>query len=93
MNTTKKKNNIPLRRCIVTGEQLPKAALIRIVKTPDQRLAIDMSPSGKMNGRGAYIKKDANIINMLKKGQFTKKNLDIDPSDDFYQQLETFMHG
>ncbi len=93
MNTTKKKNNIPLRRCLVTGEQLPKSELLRLVKTPDQRLEIDLTPSGKLNGRGAYIKKDANLLEKLKKGRLIQKQLDIEPSDQFYQQLEDLLHG
>lgn len=93
MNTTKKKNNIPLRRCMVTGEQLPKSALLRLVKTPDQQLLIDLTPSGKINGRGAYLKKDPSLLGLLKKGQFIQKNLHIEPNDLFYSQLETALHG
>ncbi len=93
MNITKKKNSIPLRRCMVTGEQLPKSSLIRIVKTPDQQLVVDLTPSGKINGRGAYLKKDLSLLALLKKGRFIQKNLHIEPNDLFYTQLETALHG
>ena len=49
----------PLRTCLVTREKLPKELLLRIVKTQDQEIKYD--PTGKMNGRGAYIKKDINV--------------------------------
>ncbi|MEY3431740.1 MAG: hypothetical protein RIS53_638 [Bacillota bacterium] len=93
MNITKKKSNVPLRRCMVTGEQLPKSSLIRLVKTPEHRLEIDLTPYGKLNGRGAYIKKDVNVFEKLKKGRFIQKNLDIEPTDSFYYQLEKLLHG
>ena len=93
MNITKKKNSIPLRRCMVTGEQLPKSSLIRIVKTPDQQLQIDLTSSGKLNGRGAYLKRDPSLLQLLKKGRFIQKHLHIEPNDLFYQELENLLHG
>ena len=46
---------IPLRRCVATNEQLPKKELLRIVKTPDDQIKVDLT--GRLNGRGAYLKK------------------------------------
>lgn len=46
---------IPMRRCVATGEQLPKKELLRVVRTPEGTLAVDVT--GKANGRGAYLKK------------------------------------
>ena len=46
---------IPLRTCVVTKESLPKKELLRIVRTPEGVVQVD--ETGKMNGRGAYIKK------------------------------------
>lgn len=50
----------PLRTCLVTREKLPKEQLLRVVKTKDDTIIFD--PTGKMNGRGAYIKKDIDVI-------------------------------
>ena len=44
---------IPLRRCVVTKEQLPKGELLRIVKNKENEVFVDLT--GKANGRGAYI--------------------------------------
>ena len=44
---------IPLRRCVGCGEMFPKKDLIRVIKTPDDEVVVDMT--GKKNGRGAYI--------------------------------------
>lgn len=43
----------PQRTCIVCREVKDKHDLIRVVRTPDGRLMVD--PSGKANGRGAYL--------------------------------------
>ena len=45
---------IPLRKCVVTQERLPKKDLLRVVKNNEGEVMVDLS--GKANGRGAYIK-------------------------------------
>jgi len=47
-----RKKHIPRRTCIACREVLPKRALIRVVRTLD---GIRVDPTGKMNGRGAYL--------------------------------------
>lgn len=49
MNTRK----VPLRQCIGCGEMKTKKEMIRVIKTPEEDVLID--PTGKKNGRGAYI--------------------------------------
>lgn len=93
MNTTMKKSNIPLRRCMATGEQLPKSSLIRLVRTPDDTLIIDLTPSNKVNGRGAYLKKDPTLIEKVKNGKLIQKHLNIEPTEAFYQELESVLNG
>ena len=44
---------IPLRKCVVTQERLPKKELLRIVKNNEGNVFVDLS--SKANGRGAYI--------------------------------------
>ena len=46
---------VPCRTCVVSKEKLPKKELVRIVRTPEGEVKID--ETGKMNGRGAYLKK------------------------------------
>jgi len=54
-----KEKKIPLRSCVITKEKLPKRELIRVVRTNE---GIKVDVTGKLNGRGAYIKKDINVI-------------------------------
>ena len=43
---------VPMRRCVATGELLPKKDLLRIVRTPEGELQIDLT--GKANGHVMY---------------------------------------
>ena len=60
-----KVKKIPMRTCVVTREKLPKQELLRVVRTPEGNVVVD--ESGKMNGRGAYIKKDVAVLEQAKK--------------------------
>ena len=52
MSKKKKKKHVPQRTCIGCREVMPKRSLIRIVRTPS---GIQIDPSGKISGRGAYL--------------------------------------
>ena len=56
---------IPLRKCLATGEQLPKKELIRVVRNKEGEVFVD--PTGKKNGRGAYLKRSQEAIDIAKK--------------------------
>ena len=60
-----KAKKIPYRTCAVTLEKLEKKDLIRIVKNKEGEVFVDLT--GKKNGRGAYIKKDVNVLKEAKK--------------------------
>ena len=55
-----KNKKIPLRTCVVTKEKLEKKDLIRVVKNNENEVFVDLT--GKANGRGAYIKKDIDVL-------------------------------
>ncbi len=75
---------IPLRSCVVTKERLPKKELIRVVRTQDG-VVIDLT--GKLNGRGAYIKKDANVINKAKLGKHLNRALETEVDENIFEEL------
>ena len=58
-----KQRKIPQRKCIVCGENKDKNDLIRIVKNKEEGIILD--PTGKKNGRGAYICKEEKCIVMI----------------------------
>lgn len=77
---------IPLRRCVVTKEQLPKVELLRIVKNKENEVFVDLT--GKANGRGAYIKKDVNVLKTAKDKKILERSLEIKISDEVYEDIE-----
>lgn len=77
---------IPMRKCVATQEQYPKKELIRIVRTPEQSVEIDVS--GKMNGRGAYLKKSMEALDLAKKRKALARALECDIPETVYEQLK-----
>lgn len=80
------KKKIPLRSCVVTKEKLPKAELIRIVRSPEGEVAIDTT--GKANGRGAYLKKDDNVIEKARKSKILNRILEVEVKDEIFDELK-----
>ena len=81
-----KVKKIPMRSCVVTKEKLPKQELIRVVRTPEQQVIVDLT--GKANGRGAYLKKDLMVFEKAKKSKVLDKILEIEVKDEIYEQLK-----
>ena len=80
-----KVRKIPLRTCVITKEQLPKQELLRIVRTPEGEVVAD--ETGKLNGRGAYIKKDITVLEKAKKGKVLEKRLECKIEDSVYEEI------
>ena len=81
-----KVKKIPMRTCVVTHEKLPKQELIRVVRTPEQEVIIDLN--GKANGRGAYLKKDVEVFEKAKKNKVLNKQFEIEGPDEIFEQLK-----
>ena len=84
-----KNKKIPMRSCVVTREKCEKKDLIRIVRTPDAEVKIDLT--GKMNGRGAYIKKDVSVVDKAKKSKVLDRHLEVSISDTIYEELKNII--
>ena len=76
----------PLRTCIITREKLPKKELLRIVRTPEGEIVPDLT--GKLNGRGAYIKKDLETLNKARKNKALDKALEFNISEEAFDNIE-----
>ena len=81
-----KVKKIPMRSCVVTREKLPKQEVIRVVRTPEQDVIVDVT--GKANGRGAYLKKDLEVFEKAKKSKVLDKILEIEVKDEIYEKLK-----
>ena len=88
-----KQKKVPQRKCIACQERDAKKGLIRIVKTKEGQIFLD--PTGKANGRGAYICKD---VRMSKKSNKKSKALNrafkmevpSDVYDNLLKELESY---
>lgn len=76
---------IPMRRCVATGESLPKKELLRIVRTPEGKLMVDLS--GRANGHGAYLKKDPEAVALARRNGALQKALGVEIPDEFYEEI------
>ena len=74
-----------MRKCVVTNERFPKNELIRVVRTPENEIVVD--PTGKKNGHGAYLKKDAEVIALAKKKKILNRILETEIPDEVYEEL------
>ena len=81
-----KEKRVVLRTCVVTKEQLEKKDLLRIVKNKEGLVFVD--ENGKQNGRGAYIKKDLEVLELAKKNKVLDRALETEISDEVYAEIE-----
>lgn len=77
---------IPMRSCVVTGEKYEKRDLIRIVRDNTGKVFVDNS--GKANGRGAYLKKDLEVIKKAKQNKILDRRLEVEVPEYIYEELE-----
>lgn len=84
-----KVRKIPMRMCSVTRERFPKVELLRVVKTPEGEVKVDQT--GKINGHGAYIKKDLEILEKAKKTKLLAKALECEIPESVYEEIENII--
>ncbi|AEJ24663.1 putative cytoplasmic protein [Streptococcus equi subsp. zooepidemicus Sz35] len=84
-----KVKKIPLRKSLVSGEIIDKRDLLRIVKNKEGQIFID--PTGKQNGRGAYIKLDNQEALMAKKKQVFNRSFSMEVPESFYDELIAYV--
>ena len=76
---------IPLRQCVGCGEMKSKKELIRILKTEEEGFILDFT--GKKNGRGAYICRNAECLKAAKKSKGLDRSFKMAVSDDVFDSL------
>jgi uncharacterized protein len=84
------KRKTPERKCVVTNEMKPKKELIRIVRTKEGEVFVD--PTGKKNGRGAYLSKDLDVITKAEKTGALSKHLNAEIDERIYEELRSIVH-
>jgi uncharacterized protein len=82
MNNRKK---VPMRKCVATGEMKPKKELVRIVRSKEGDVSIDLT--GKKSGRGAYLSKDKEAVQLAKKKNILSNHLEVSIGETLYEEL------
>lgn len=86
-----KVKKIPMRMCSVTREKFPKQELLRVVKTVDNTVVVDLT--GKVNGHGAYIKKDLAVLEKARKSKALDRALETTIDSSIYLEIEKIIKG
>ena len=86
-----KQRKIPMRTCAVTREKLEKKELLRIVR--NKELGVKVDETGKLNGRGVYIKKDIEVLKKAKKNKILDKRLEIEIPEEIYEEIEKIINN
>lgn len=76
---------VPLRRCVACQATMPKKELIRVVKTPQAEVCIDLT--GKKSGRGAYLCAKHSCFVRAHKIHVLERALKCKIKTDTYEQL------
>ena len=84
-----KVKKIPQRTCVITHEKFPKQELLRIVRTPENLVRVDLT--GKLNGHGAYIKKDEETLDKAIKNKALERHLECSISSDTYEEIRNII--
>jgi uncharacterized protein len=81
----------PERKCIVTNEMKAKKDLIRVVRNKEGEVFVD--PTGKKNGRGAYLSKDISVIDKAEKTGVLSRQLNAQIDSSIYEELRVLVRG
>ncbi len=81
-----KQKKIPMRNCKGCNEMKPKKELIRIVKSPEGEISLDLT--GKKNGRGAYICHSVECFRKVRKSGRLAKEFECKIPDEVYDLME-----
>ncbi|MDQ0090581.1 putative RNA-binding protein YlxR (DUF448 family) [Paenibacillus anaericanus] len=80
-----KSRKIPLRKCVACGEMMPKKSLIRVVRSPEGEVSIDLT--GKKSGRGAYLCGKESCFKLAHKNRALDRALKATVGPEVYEQL------
>lgn len=85
------KRKVPLRMCAGCGEMKPKQELVRVVKSPDGEISLDLT--GRKPGRGAYVCHSAECLKAARKAHRLEKAFSCRIPDEVYDRMEEELLG
>jgi len=81
-----KTKKIPMRMCTGCGEMFDKRTLVRVVKSPEGEVSLDLT--GKKSGRGAYVCKSAECLKKARKKKAFERAFGIEIDSGVYDKME-----
>ncbi|MCR5294969.1 MAG: YlxR family protein [Lachnospiraceae bacterium] len=75
----------PARTCLGCRNSKDKRELIRIVRTPEGEIKLDLS--GKMNGRGAYLCRNKGCLEKAFRSRALGRALKSEIPEEIYEKL------
>jgi len=85
------RRKVPYRKCVITGQMRPKKEMIRIVRSKDGHVSVDLT--GKKNGRGAYLTMDLDTINQAEETGILNRQLNAKVDSSIYVDLKALLKG
>lgn len=82
---------VPLRKCVLCNEMYQKKELIRLVRSSQGIVELDLT--GKKSGRGAYVCKNPSCLLSAKKTRRLDKALEVHIDDAVYDELAELANG
>ena len=80
-----REKKIPMRKCTGCGEMKPKIELIRVVKSPEGEISLDLT--GKKSGRGAYVCRSKGCFDKARKAKRFEKAFETAIPDSVYDDM------
>lgn len=77
---------VPLRQCIGCGQMKGKKEMMRILRTTEGEIVLDMT--GKKNGRGAYLCRSSDCLKKARKSKGLERSIKMSIPNEVYDQLE-----
>ena len=77
---------VPMRQCVGCSQMNSKKEMMRVLKTTEEQIVLDVT--GKMNGRGAYLCKDAECLKKARKNRGIERSLKMTIPAEVYDNLE-----
>ncbi len=80
---------VPMRQCVGCGEMKSKKELLRVIKTSEEEIVLDVT--GRKNGRGAYICASMECLKNAQKKRGLERSLKVSIPEEVYESLEQEM--
>lgn len=77
---------IPMRKCTGCGEMKPKKELVRVVRSPEGEVSLDLT--SRKSGRGAYVCPDLTCLQKARKAKRIERSLSCQIPQEVYDQME-----